>query len=117
MHAKLHGARVTDHQRNVADARGKKFQNWALWVEQGWIDSLYYMLYFTEPEVFREKLLVAKRKLPREIPWTAGLPAFLGRPIADIQALNAVARSEDAPGLTWFAWNTLSKEDAARLTR
>lgn len=102
---------------DVDDARGKKFQNWAYWVNHGWIDSLYFMLYFTDPEIFREKLHVAKSNMPREIPWTAGLPAFLGLPVGDVQALNSVARMEDAPGLTWFAWNTIAAEDVENFAR
>lgn len=102
---------------DIEDARGKKFQNWAYWVDQGWIDSLYFMLYFTDPEVFREKLLVAKNNLPKPIPWTAGMPAFMGLAMGEVQTLNAVARMEDAPGVTWFAWNTIAPAEVGQFAR
>ncbi|GAB4318461.1 MAG: hypothetical protein Kow0059_11970 [Candidatus Sumerlaeia bacterium] len=104
---------------DVDDARGKKFQNWPLWVREGWLNALYFMLYFTDPDVLREKTRLAAESLPagRRFHWSAGLPAFLGLTLEELNAMNAVARREGAPGLAWFAWNTVPEADAPGLVR
>ena len=99
-----------------SDGLDKKFQNWAAWVDAGYVDFLTGMSFGTSGEsVARDTSAMRARVGDRNLLYTATYGPFRGStPDVVLEQVDAV-RDAGADGAALFAWNQLSAGQATAL--
>ena len=99
----------------VADADlayGSRLQDWKRWVETGILDVVCPMAYTAEPEIFEDRIRIARRSSSRSRLW-AGIGAYKLDGEGIIQQVR-LSRQLAADGFVVFSYNTLAASDESR---
>jgi uncharacterized lipoprotein YddW (UPF0748 family) len=85
-------------------------QDWALWVEQGWLDEVVVQVYRPDLAAFKAELANDRfRHLQQKVPISIGLYTgpFLGaKPIKHLQQEVESVRNANYAGVSFFSWET-----------
>jgi len=89
-------------------AYARKFQDWKLWMEEGFLDALCPMAYTSDPSVFKNQLAIARGFSFGGKVW-AGIGAWQA-PIDSTLEKIALARKIRADGFLLFCYGALSED-------
>jgi uncharacterized lipoprotein YddW (UPF0748 family) len=95
-----------------ARARTEKLQDWAQWVEAGYLDALCPMIYTTDAGEFRRQLDEARARLDGPTALWAGIGAYR-LPASHTAANVRTARQRGADGIVLFSYEQLTAAGAA----
>ena len=99
----------------VADgdlAYSSRLQDWKRWVETGILDVVCPMAYTSAPEIFEDRIRIARRSSSRSRLW-AGIGAYKLDGDGIIQQVR-LSRRLGADGFVVFSYNTLAASDESR---
>lgn len=86
----------------TGEARAKKMQDWPLWAEEGLLDLICPMAYFTESAAVAARIVETVDNA-HGVPVFAGLAPFMGLTPAQLVRQVAVSREAGATGAVFFA--------------
>lgn len=91
------------------DAYRQRFQDWAGWAQQGYIDGLFPMAYSPDTPIVRHQLEHMLESVP-QVPVVAGIGAYKQTPESALEKIR-IAQSLGAKGFCLFAMKSLAPTD------
>jgi uncharacterized lipoprotein YddW (UPF0748 family) len=94
---------------DLSSARKSKFQNWALWSQEGLIDFLCPMAYSSDTRYVKNET-IAVREILGKTPVVVGIAPYLGLPAARIVEQVEAVREGGGNGVSLFSLKSLNAE-------
>ncbi len=94
----------------LADARRSKFQNWAEWAENEWVDFLCPMAYSTDVGAVRKNVGDMREIVPPQLRVLVGLAPYLGLSGDALLDQIEAAQQEGADGVVLFSLSQISDD-------
>jgi len=89
-----------------AEATGRKFQDWPLWLEKRWIDVVCPMAYTPDATIFALQIATVRQAAGNQPVW-AGIGAYRLSPAQTVQNIET-ARRLGASGIVLFSYDSLA---------
>jgi len=94
----------------LADARRSKFQNWAEWAQNQWVDFLCPMAYSTDVGAVRNNVARMREIVPPALPIFVGLAPYLGLSGDALLDQIEATQQEGADGVVLFSLSQISDD-------
>ncbi len=95
---------------DLADARRSKFQNWAEWAQNQWVDFLCPMAYSTDVGAVRNNVARMREVVPPELPVFVGLAPYLGLSGDALLDQIEATQQEGGDGVVLFSLSQISDD-------